>query len=174
MSKLFAGKYKLGTLRMLNWDYASMGVYFITICTYERAKYFGDIIDGKMHLSEIGEIAKQEWFRSQKIRPDMNLIMDEFIAMPDHIHGILCMGKNEYNRPPEKGTPLYQNKFGPQRKNLASVIRGYKSSVTTFARKSGLPFQWQSKFYESKIRSEVEYERIVQYIRNNPMKWNSD
>ncbi|MGP8216125.1 MAG: hypothetical protein ACLQQ4_11210, partial [Bacteroidia bacterium] len=67
-----------------------------------------------------------------------------------------------------------QNNFGPQSKNLASVIRGYKSAITTYARKNNIPFAWQAGFHEHIIRSSDEYGRISDYIKNNPTNWPND
>jgi hypothetical protein len=67
------------------------------------------------------------------------------------------------------------NKFGPLSKNLASIIRGYKSSVTTYAHKNGIDdFAWQSRFYDHIIRNEKSFNNISEYIINNPMNWKND
>ncbi|MEO7990541.1 MAG: transposase, partial [Chryseolinea sp.] len=66
------------------------------------------------------------------------------------------------------------NQFAPQSKNLASIIRGYKSAVTTYARKNNIPFNWQSRFHDHIIRSADEYYRISNYIVNNPAQWQKD
>jgi REP element-mobilizing transposase RayT len=69
---------------------------------------------------------------------------------------------------------LSVNQFAPQSHNLASVLRGFKSAVTMFARKNKVAFDWQPRFHDHIIRSELEYQRISRYIRNNPAKWRSD
>lgn len=66
------------------------------------------------------------------------------------------------------------NKFGPQYKNLSSVLRGFKSAVTTFARKNHLEFDWQERFYDHIIRDEDSYQRIKNYILNNQSNWKTD
>jgi REP element-mobilizing transposase RayT len=66
------------------------------------------------------------------------------------------------------------NKFAPQSKNLGSVMRGFKSAVTTFANTNNIPFNWQPRFYEHIIRDNNEYLRIKKYIKNNPANWISD
>ena len=71
-------------------------------------------------------------------------------------------------------TNTAKNQFGPQRKNLASIIRGYKSAVTTYARKNQIDFAWQRRFYEHIIRSPDDYDRISKYIAENPENWNQD
>ena len=68
----------------------------------------------------------------------------------------------------------YKNKFAPQSKNLASIIRGYKSAVTTHAKKCGIEFGWQPRFHDHVIRSLDEYYRISDYIVDNTSKWLED
>ena len=87
--------------------------------------------------------------------------------MPDHIHGLLLFDK------PDEQTPLlnYQNTFGPQRDNLAAVIRGFKSGVSALAKKMGLTFGWQSRFHDRVVRNDAELKKIQHYIGNNPARW---
>ncbi|MBK6838867.1 MAG: hypothetical protein IPG90_11965 [Bacteroidetes bacterium] len=218
MSTLYQNKYRNESIRLQHWDYANAGAYFITICTKNRAHFFGEIIDGEMHLNEIGKIAKQEWIKTPDIRPDMNLKLGEFVVMPNHFHAVLIIGENQYNQQNDftqfhviGGDAMHcvptnhmklcgapQNKFGPQSKNLASVIRGYKSSVTTRVKKmmaANLNTQntigcenhvssilknrkfilcRQPRFYEHIIRNDRAFYNIQKYIVDNPMKWQED
>ncbi len=64
-----------------------------------------------------------------------------------------------------------KNKFGPQSKNLGSIMRGFKSSVTTYARINKINFQWQELYHDHVIRNFGEYLRISKYIFNNPGNW---
>jgi hypothetical protein len=76
---------------------------------------------------------------------------------------------------PATNTGESQNKFGAQSKNLASIVRGFKSSVTTNARKmADNDFNWQTLFHDHIIRDTVDFERIQNYISNNPLKWDAD
>jgi REP element-mobilizing transposase RayT len=84
MSEKFKGKYRGQTFRLQTWDYSSEGLYFVTICTFDREHFFGEIKNGKMVLSEIGEIVASEWVKTPAIRPDMNLELGEFVVMPNH------------------------------------------------------------------------------------------
>ena len=84
--------------------------------------------------------------------------------MPDHVHGILFINK------PGKIT-WEVNKFGAQRNNLASIIRGYKSSVKGYANLNHIDFEWQPRYYDRIIRNEKEHLNITEYIYNNPEKW---
>jgi REP element-mobilizing transposase RayT len=67
-----------------------------------------------------------------------------------------------------------QNQFGPQSKNLASIIRGFKTGVTKNARLIHPDFAWQSRFHDRIIRNNAEFQRISTYIRNNPANWQND
>ena len=89
MSEKFKGLYRNETFRAQWWDYRSEGSYHITICTANRNHFFGEIIDEQMCLSEIGKLAHQFWSEIPKHFPHIQL--DEFVIMPNHIHGILII-----------------------------------------------------------------------------------
>jgi len=203
MTELFRNKYRISSTRLQTWNYANAGMYFVTICTAHRLCYFGKIAKEQIHLSTLGGMAENEWIKTIEMRPDMNLELGEFVVMPNHFHGIIIIGDNKYNggdngknvvhcrdvmhhvstttgtNIPHGGDATHgvsatPNNFGPQSKNLASIIRGYKSAVTTFARKNNIPFAWQPRFHEHIIRSADEYSRISNYIKNNPAEWQND
>ena len=201
MAQLFNNKYRIPSARLKNWNYANEAMYFVTICTKNRENYFGEIFNPGDHTipkikpTIIGEIAHSEWYKSIELRPDMNLELGEFVVMPNHIHGIIIIGANEINKPKGGGNDRdamhcvsivpttnnintddtkYKNHFAPQSKNLSSIIRGYKSAVTTFAKKNNIEFEWQSRFHDHIIRSMDDYHRISKYILNNPSKWLND
>ena len=67
-----------------------------------------------------------------------------------------------------------KNKFGSQSKNLASIIRGFKSAVTMYARERDIQFSWQPRFHDHIITSNNEYQKIADYILENPKKWRED
>ena len=50
-----------------------------------------------MYLSEIGKIAETQWLQTTELRPDMKLELGAFVLMPNHLHGIVIIGDNEYN-----------------------------------------------------------------------------
>lgn len=178
MSDLYQNKYRTDTTRASWWDYRWAAAYFVTICTQDRKHFFGSIVDGKQQLSEIGKIAEKEWEKSFEMRPDMNLTMGEYVVMPDHFHGIVIIGSNEFNKKDTSGVTMRdsstKNQFGPQSKNLASIIRGFKIGVTRQARIIQPDFAWQSLFHDHIIRDEASFQRISQYIRNNPENWTKD
>ena len=94
MSALFRNKYRIGSDRYMNYDYSRPGKYFITICTKNKIPYFGNVENGRMILSEFGVIADKYWREIPAHFPFIEL--DEFIVMPDHMHGIIII-KNMTN-----------------------------------------------------------------------------
>jgi REP element-mobilizing transposase RayT len=130
-------------------------------------------VNDKMQLSEIGKIVETEWQKTADLRPDMNLILDKFVVMPNHIHAIIIIGKNEFNENNDENQ-LQQNEFIPQSKNLSSIIRGYKSTVSKYCKKLSSDFTWQTRFHDRIIRNFDEYNRIAEYITNNPINWKND
>jgi REP element-mobilizing transposase RayT len=86
---LFNTRYRVESARLQSWDYALPGYYFITICTKNQECFFGTIMDGKMELSELGKIANKYWIEIPNYFE--NIELDEFIIMPNHIHGIIII-----------------------------------------------------------------------------------
>ena len=126
----------------------------------------------RMVPSEIGKIVATEWVKTPDIRPDMHIELGEFIVMPDHFHAIIFIGgKNAIHGGDALqcvSTEPYKNEFGPQSKNLASIIRGFKSAVTVQARQINPHFGWQARFHDHIIRNHNAYENISKYIRDKP------
>ncbi len=170
----FQNKYRIESARLKNWDYGSNAIYFVTICTQHRKHYFGKITNAKMILNAIGELVAKEWLLTPEIRPDMNLEMGEFMVMPNHFHALITIGKNNFNRRYAMLGVSTKSKFGPQSKNLASIIRGFKSAVTVNARKINPQFTWHVRFHDHIVRDFDSFQRIEQYIINNPSKWDED
>jgi len=85
------------------------------------------------------------------------------------VDAMLCVSTNIKMRGDK-----YTNKFGPQSKNLPSIIRGFKSAVTKRAKIINPDFSWQRNYYEHIIRDEKSFKTILEYIINNPLKWNED
>lgn len=183
----FRNKYRIESARAPWWDYGWNGSYFITICTQDHKHYFGRVADGEMHLSEIGNIVHHCWL---EIPDHFSFVgLGEFVAMPNHVHGIIIIDKPNDGRNVEtqnfaslqSESPKLpgridksKNQFGPQSKNLGSIIRGFKIGVTKSARLVQKDFAWQPRFHDHIIRNGGEYQRISNYIINNPFKWAED
>ncbi|MEJ2269793.1 MAG: hypothetical protein P8Y04_08470 [Desulfobulbaceae bacterium] len=89
MKERYKDKYGIKSNRLRNWDYSSKGSYFITICTRDRERYFGEIYNRKMILNHSGNIINDIWNYIPEQFQDIKL--DEFIIMPNHIHGIIIV-----------------------------------------------------------------------------------
>jgi REP element-mobilizing transposase RayT len=155
-------------IRLKEYDYSRPGEYFVTICTYEKEYIFGEIIADEMHLSQEGIIAQQCWKQIPNHFEYAEL--DEYVVMPNHIHGIIIL--NYHGRDVQLNVPT---RLSPKKGSLSVIIRTYKAAVTTECRRKGLfHFRWQSRFYEHIIRSDKDLNNIREYITGNILKWAFD
>jgi len=172
--------------RLTNWDYSSDGIYYITICCFEKRSYLGNVCNNKVTLAEIGAISSVYWHEIPNHFPHVKL--DEFIIMPNHIHGILILDKSivstrhgallkvhSYDNK-QQGSAKDINRFSQPIKNSVSVIiNQFKSSVKRWCNKNGFTnFQWQSRFYDQILQNEIALEKVREYIHNNPRNWLED
>jgi putative transposase len=181
----FQNKYRIESTRLKDFDYSSNGYYFITICTKNRECIFREIINEKMQLSAIGEFVLNGWKESFDIRKE--LFCDEFVIMPNHIHGIVIIeNQNEtYNSNiivethgraslPERASLKHPHRMS---KSISSFVSGFKSAMTKyvniFRHTPGMSL-WQSRFYDHIIRDEKSLQKIRNYIVNNPINWQND
>jgi putative transposase len=195
MAELFNNKYRIQSARCPNWNYGSNSAYFVTICTQNHEKYFGEIINQKMQLSHTGVIADILWYEIKNHAKNVEL--DAFVVMPNHVHGILILNGNNsiYNDNGNVGgngngmvetlhatsLPFQPNakneimsKISPKHGSVSTIIRSYKSAVTRHAHRLGFEFAWQSRFHDHIVRNNESPERIRNYITNNPQNWNKD
>ena len=130
--KKFAGKYRIQTARAPWWDYANDGAYFVTICTAHRECCFGDVADGKMHFSTLGQIANNIWEEIPRQFPYAELGV--YQVMPNHVHGIIVIngnsGRDAINR---VSTPRNAETNAPIAKTTASIAETDASIAETDA-----------------------------------------
>ena len=177
----YKGRYRIPSARAW-WHQYNGGTYFVTICTKNREHFFGEIKDGVVTLSKVGEYLNQQILSTPQVRPDMNLEIPTFTIMPNHVHLLVVIGENVYNTPVDyvseqkcmDSIDALENSFSPQRKNLASVIRGIKTSTTSFALKNDIWFGWQARYHDHIVRDIDELNAISCYIENNVAKWKED
>jgi len=191
----FQNKYRSESARAQWWDYGWNGAYFITICTKNREHFFGEIQHGKMELSPLGVIADILW---HDIPNHVSFVeLGDFVVMPNHIHGILILDNPDRavvvrtvvgtghalslqssQQSPDQipiAPTIGQNRFQNIGKNtISSIIGSYKSAVTKHANRLGFENGWQSRFHDHIIRNDAEYQRISDYINNNPANWSDD
>ena len=186
MCALYRNRYIIGTKRYRGYDYSLSGKYFVTICTKNKIPYFGNIEDGKLKLSDIGIIARNLWIEISY--HFQNIELDEFIIMPDHIHGIITINTNfddivvetrhvanvetrhaSFLQPGNEKT-----RISPKPGSLGAIVGSYKSAVSKIVHRFDPGFKWQSRYYDHIIRSNSELSRIRKYIRENPEKWKNN
>ncbi|MGP1382654.1 MAG: transposase [Thainema sp.] len=165
-------KHHRRSIRLKGYDYSSPGAYFITICTYQRECLFGNIVDGKMQLNSFGQVIQGHGLKLSNHHSHLRL--DEFIVMPNHIHGILILSnENECDQSDTVGAGLAdtvsvssdnlipkpaptndQSRPGTvtiQRAGISNIIRGFKSfsarQINRQRQIKGSPV-WQRNYYE--------------------------
>ena len=184
-------KHNRKSIRLKGCNYAQAGLYFITICTHNRAHLFGQIINGEMVLNAAGSVAVKCWQDIPAHFPTAAL--HEYVVMPNHVHGIIELqppfpvGANDYspqnnhmdndrangNSPRRQAMP-----FRSPSQSIGSIVRGFKIGVTKWFRYENEFAQnaqiWQRNYYDHIIRNDAAYHRISNYILNNPAKWKDD
>ena len=151
--------------RLKGCDYSIAGVYFVTICTHGRAKQLAVIRHGVAHLLRPGKIVRDSWFELTTRFPTIEL--DEFVVMPDHIHGIIALKK------PGGAEP---RRYAPEaipKPSLIEIVGALKSvsakQINRMMKTSGTV--WQRSFHDRIIRSGEALDKIRRYIRENPLRW---
>jgi REP element-mobilizing transposase RayT len=196
--RLFQNQYRIPSARAMWHDYNG-GIYFVTICTRNHFRYFGNIVDGVMQLSDIGIFAVENLQNIGNHYPYAEIPL--FVVMPNHIHVIVFVDGDRV--PYQRRCDVHQQQPGCCRdgarpvstdngidKNIGNnekmqqidkrkgwlsiVIGGFKSAITKFANHHRIDFMWQTRFHDRIIRSQDELNRIAEYIENNPINWDND
>jgi len=167
------------SIRLKGYDYTRAGAYFVTICTKDRACLFGDVADGVMRLNQMGHIVRQCWLAIPDHVP--HVLLDEFVVMPNHVHGILVMmpthdvGATHASPLQNDDTPARPR--GPQPRSVASIVGSFKSAAAKRINEHhgtpGAPI-WQRNYYEHIIRDDESLNSIRNYIADNPLRWQID
>ena len=164
------------SIRLVEYDYALPGAYFVTICIKDRKSILSDIKNGNILLSPIGGIAHQCWKEIPNHFPNVEL--NAFIVMPNHLHGILILTdhcRGVQLNAPDLTTANYSKSISPKQGTLSVIIRTFKAAVTTQCLKRKYHFHgWQRNYYEPIVRNEHVLGRIREYIVNNPLQWQYD
>jgi REP element-mobilizing transposase RayT len=225
----FSNKYRIPSNRLPNWDYSDDGAYFITLITQNRICNLGTIVEmhgraslrcrASLQLSDFGRIVKNEWEKSFGLRNE--LFVDEYIIMPNHIHAIIILVKNENHatnvanatnplnmvngvtvethgraslrsnhtnpsNPPNPSNCPNPSAFIRKPQSISSFIAGFKSAVNSkiddyidennlnIAKYNRNNHFFQPNYHDHIIRNPTEFERIRNYILNNPMNWKDD
>jgi REP element-mobilizing transposase RayT len=165
------------SIRLRGYDYSQPGKYSVTICTQNKEHLFGQIVEGEMHRNELGEYVALSWKWLARQYPYLDL--DEWIVMPNHVHGIIVItARRGGSRTAPTSSFADPERTAPtKRKTLGSLVGAFKTvSTDRFNEMRGTPGAqlWQRDFYDHIIRNEDELNKIREYIRTNPLQWASD
>jgi len=135
------------SIRLQGFDHSLSGAYFLTICTYDRECVLVDDV--------LRNAVRAQWIALSDRFP--TVCPDEFIVMPNDVHGVLMMNEDELS----------------SRLALAQVVSAFKSlsaiKCNRILARADRSF-WQRNYYERIMRDEDELNRVRQYIRNNSEK----
>ncbi len=138
---MFRNRYRVPSARLRGWDYRWPGVYAVTICVLGRVCCLGEVVGGEMVRSRFGEMAAEEWLRIPEAHP--HVVLDDWIVMPDHVHGILIF-QSEGGAGPKNGLPAG---------SLGAVIGQFKQRTKKRIRCRQFPdFTWQERFFDQILR----------------------
>lgn len=158
------------SIRLQGHDYAGGGAYFVTLCVADHRPLFGTVVNGRMALNDAGRAAAACW----RAIPDHfpQAILDEWIVMPDHVHGIIVIRRDGHPVAirANNHSPLCSPLPHGTSRTLGSIIRGFKIGVTKVL---GGDSPWQHNYYDIIVRDARALDNIRCYIRDNPTHWNT-
>lgn len=141
--------------------------YFVTICVQDRQCILWNIVEsdtvGHNHsFSNIWYIVESTWYNLPQMFT--NIVLDQFVVMPNHIHGIIGFEWIPYSSFTGKVT------------NLWNIIKRFKlESINKSKQASYVSHSFRQKsFYDHVIRNQQDLERIQEYIINNPLQRTTD
>jgi putative transposase len=186
-----AGRYGRRSIRLKGYDYTRDGAYFVTICTQDRAHVFGTVVDGEMLSNAYGREVANCWLWLADRYPYVHL--DEWIVMPEHMHGIVVITDGMNTDGPCRGGPrtaqtrtaspagfvdgpnVGMDRSGsvpPKRKPLGRLVAAFKTvstrRVNDLRSTSGVRL-WQRNYYERVIRNDKALQAARRYIIDNPL-----
>ncbi len=176
------------SIRLKEYDYSQEGGYFVTICIQDRQCSFGEVVNLEMRVNQFGKIVKECWDEiPQKYQ---NVEIDEFVVMPNHCHGIIIINESKTNnddnvvgatlrcpRLDDKSISNGATQRRPYKITLGKIVAYFKYESTKRINEiNNSPGQriWQRNYFERIIRNEQELNRILEYIINNPARWNEN
>lgn len=175
-------------MRLPGYDYSQPGWYFVTICTKNRREVFGVIKNGQMVVNQCGKIVVEVWWDLPR---HYACILDAFVIMPNHVHGIINIPDRMYIPHHIVAEELHHHNAaaglrpaaarregdGVLHASLIEIIRALKSfsarRINELQKTQGRSV-WQRSFHEHILRGEYDILSVREYIRLNPQKWDQD
>jgi putative transposase len=153
-------RHRRNSIRLPQWDYTNPGAYFVTICVKRHEITLGEVVEGKMLLSPFGQIAADAWLWLAQKYPYVYL--DEWVLMPDHMHGIIVIQTLDPTPTPIRVKPLGRLVGAFKTVSTKEINRLCNTPGTLF---------WQRAYYDRVIRDAQELNAVRRYIRDNPARW---
>jgi len=167
------------SIRLKGYDYSRAGAYFVTICTHNKECLFGDVVNGNLALNDFGRMVDSEWLKTTEIRK--NVILDKYIVMPNHFHGMVLITENDSGKAhlaTTKCNVSIKMEFGkPKPGSLPVIVGSFKSAVAkqiNLMRNTPGKEVWQRIIMKHIVRNPDELDRIREYIVTNPLRWQMD
>ena len=137
------------SIRLKGYDYSQSGLYFITLCVINKICMFGNVVDGKMQLNDMGQLVEQEWLNTINIRHD-DVRLHNYIVMPNHFHAIIEIRRGESHSPQSHSSQPHsikshspqtinegninendsQQRMKSPSKTVGAIVRGFKGAVS--------------------------------------------
>ena len=160
------------SIRLKGYDYASAGLYFVTICSHEKRCVFGRIVESQAVLSPIGLIIRECWVSIPSHFPKVRL--HSFVIMPNHLHGIveICAKLGRSSAAPLQGKLVAAVPPG----SLGAIVRSFKSAAARQVHEELKSSEslWQRTYFEAIVHDGEEFSNAVRYIKENPARWEWD
>jgi putative transposase len=160
------------TIRLNGYDYSQEGAYFVTLVTHGRQCFLSEIENGQPKSSLFGRCAEA---MLESLPIHFPVAINHKVVMPNHIHILLSIvGKEDQKNMLEN---LNSSLPGTQKQSLGAIVQTYKSITTrrihALQRECQTPV-WQRNYYEHIVRDQDDFDRIADYIQNNPINWEND
>jgi REP element-mobilizing transposase RayT len=133
-------------------------VFFVTICSFDHLELFGNVVDGRVIRSAIGDLIDKQWLALEQTFSTVKL--DKYVIMPNHLHGLVILQ-------PDGDKPI----------TLGNIIRQFKAKSTSIARRDLFDSEaklWQRNYNDHVLRRSDELNAIRKYIITNPSNWDTD
>ena len=152
---LYRNRFRVPSARMAGWDYRRSGFYAVTICVQDRIPCLSGISGGIVTHTPLGEVVAASWREIPEVHPRVSL--DEWVVMPDHLHGILFFDRHEASTP----APTLGIVIGQFKKRSTKKIWSMKHTG----------FAWQERFDDQILQNARALEKYRSYIRRNPQEY---
>ncbi len=160
---LYNEKYRIPTIRLKEEGYGE-GFYHVVICTRNRKHYFGEIRANVMYYSQVG-FYTQQCIEEIPFHNKYTTVC-EYQIMPNHIHLLIAL--SDMSPIVDKDSNIRK------RSGLSIVIGGLKRAVKYWANTNCIDFAWQERYFDTIIRSSLQFSETVDYIRANINNWAQD